>query len=506
MVAAGVRGRVMSLVAIAFLAAGCAFFSPAVRPETLEARIAPPADATATASAAPSPDGRSPSAPREDAAAREVLPTPAEVAARRLPNVPPARPLELAEVLGFAEKLSPRLRAMREQVARAEGARAVAFAGFLPELDVRYRHIQGTESFALPTLPTLVGNLAYGGESDRFRQAELAVQWVVFDFGRTPGRFGRSEAALDIAALEYERARQTVRFDATAAYFALLRAQAFRRIAEQAVEMAESALRDAENFLGQGTGLREDVQRAEVQLAQMQLGLVRTRTEEGIATAGLNRVVGFHVSSPTAVVDVVAEPSFAKALADCLRLAAEHRDELRVALRAIDDAQLGRGIAQADFLPRVVVGGTGIHVDRNGPAIEENVFVGGIGLELALFRGGSRIGELEGADAELRLAVARAEEMCDAIAFEVVSAFLLVDEARERIRLGRIAVAHARENQRVERELFRNGDATATDMVDAELVLVRSEQEYFDALYGYQTAVARMVYATGTVAAAEAHG
>ena len=506
MLGGGRREAGWSVVALLLAGhAGCAFFSQGVTPGTLEARIAPPASPAAGDVAPRSATGES-GAPSGDRSAPLTIPSPTGVASKRPPMTPPARPLSLDEVIAFADKLSPRLSAMREQVARAEGARTVAFAGFLPEVDARYRYIRGTESFGLPTLPTAVGNVSYGGEADRFRQAELAVQWVVFDFGRTPGRFGQSQASLDIASLEYERARQTVRFDVTAAYFALLRAQAFRHIADQAVRTAESSLRDAENFLGQGTALREDVQRAEVQLAQMRLDLVRARTEEGIATAGLNRTVGFHVSSPTAVADVVAEPPFSRALGDCLRLAVDHRDELRVALRAIDSARLGVGVAQADFLPRVVVGGAGIHVDRPGPKIEENVFTGGFGIELALFKGGSRLGELETADADLRLAIARAEDVCDAIAFEVLSAYLLVDEARERIRLGRVAVAHARENQRVEADLFRSGDATATDLVDAELVLVRSQQEYFDALYGYQTAIARMVYATGTELAVEDHG
>lgn len=481
----GVRAAILSAAALT-LANGCAFVSTAVSPGILQARIAPPPVAATTP-----PESTAPTPADSAAPAASVEPA-------RPPTRPPARALGLGEVLDFAEKLSPRLRAMRAQASRAEGARAVAFSAFLPEVDVRYRHIQGTEDFALPTLPSLVGNVAYGGESDRFRQAELAVQWVVWDFGRTPARFGRSAAALDIATLELDRARQTVRFDATAAYFALLRAQAFRRIAEQAVRTAASALRDAENFLEQGTALREQVQRAEVQLAQMQLDLVRARTEEGIATAGLNRTVGFLVTSPTEIADVTAEPTFTRALADSLQLAIEHRDELSIALRAVESARLGVGIAQADFLPRVVVGGTGIHVDRSGPEIEENVFTGGVGLELALFQGGRRLGELASADAELRLAIAQAEEICDAIAFEVVSAYLLVGEARESIRLGRVAVGHARENLRVERDLFQSGDATATDMVDAELVLVRAEQQYFDALYGYQTALARMRYATGT--------
>lgn len=509
MVAVGVRETAISFALLLAGAPGCAFFSPGLSPGTLEARIALTperrAGADSTSSAAPSsatdvaPDATAPSA----TSGAFDLPSAAEIAAEPLPQTPPSRPLALEDVLGFAEKLSPRLRAMREQVSRAEGTRTIAFSGFLPEVDTRYRHIQGTESFGLPTSPTLVGNVSYAGESDRFRQAELAVQWVVWDFGRTPGRFGQSEAALDIAELEYARARQTIRFDVTAAYFALLRAQAFRRIAQEAVRTAESVLRDAENFLAQGTGLREDVQRAQVQLAQMRLEKVSASTQEGIAIAGLNRTVGFHVASPTAIVDVSEEPPFQRPLGECLELAADHRDELRVALRAVDSARLGLGVAQADFLPRVVAGGTGIHVDRNGPEIEENVFTGGVGIELALFRGGRRIGALESAGAEMRLAIARGEEMCDAIAFEVISAYLLVDEARERIRLGRVAVEHARENLRVEEELFRSGDATATDMVDAELVLIRSQQDYFDALYGYQTALARMVYATGTERAVE---
>jgi outer membrane protein len=510
MLGVGVRETAISFAALVLASApGCAFFSPGLTPGALEARIALPEptreDALAGAVGSSATGGADPTRPAPEAATI-ALPTAAEIAAEPLPQTPPSRPLGLAEVLGFAEKLSPRLRAMREQVGRAEGARTVAFSGFLPEVDARYRHIQGTESFALPTSPTLVGNVAYAGESDRFRQAELAVQWVVWDFGRTPGRFGQSDAAFDIAELEYARARQTIQFDVTAAYFALLRAQAFRRIARQAVRTAESVLRDAENFLAQGTALREEVQRAQVQLAQMRLDLVSARTQEGIAIAGLNRSVGFHVASPTAIVDVAEEPSFERPLGECLGLAAEHRDELRVALRAIDSARLGLGAAQADFLPRVVAGGTGIHVDRAGPEIEENVFTGGVGIELALFRGGRRIGELTSADAEMRLAIARGEEMCDAIAFEVVSAYLLMDEARSRIRLGRLAVEHARENLRVEKELFRSGAATATDMVDAELVLIRSQQDYFDALYGYQTALARMVYATGTGRVVERDG
>jgi outer membrane protein TolC len=50
---------------------------------------------------------------------------------------------------------------------------------------------------------------------------------------------------------------------------------------------------------------------------------------------------------------------------------------------------------------------------------------------------------------------------------------------------------------RVVRSLFEKGDATPTDVVDAELALTRAQEDSFTALYDYQTALARLAYAVG---------
>jgi len=476
------RGAACSLAAgLASALAGCAFFAPRPTEESFRERmVVAPAPRAASGSAT-----EKPSAPPRTVGELRAVP-------------PPARAISLSEAVEFAHQLSPRLRAVEQRVARARGDRTVAFAGFLPEVWAVYRHIEGTEEFSLPTIPTEVGNVAYGGEADRFRQAELGIQWLVWDFGRTPGRYGQAEAAADIAALQFDRAKQTVAFEVADAYYALLRARAERAIAAEAVRDAESILRDSRNFLEYGDALEEGVLRADVQLARMQLALVRARADEAIARAALNRSIGFQIGAPIEIVDAQSEPSFDRPLEECMDLAVDHRDELRVALRAIDSSQLGVGAAQAAFFPRVVVGGTGIHVDRDGPPIEENVFTGGVRLELALFDGGRRVGELQGATADAQEAIARAEQICDAVAYEVVAAHVRIEECRERIRLGRTAVSHARETLRVETNRFKSGDATPTDMVDAELALVRSQQDYYDALYDYQLALARLEYATGT--------
>lgn len=408
-------------------------------------------------------------------------------------------PLTLAQALDLGLRLNPRLEVMRERITRATANEQVAFSEYLPEARLSLRHIEGTprsEPFGLPTMPTDVGNIAPPGPSDRFDRAELAVQWTLWDFGRRTGRFGQAVSATEIARLQYERARQTTTFTITTAYLAVLQARAAHRTADEAVRRAESVLRDARNFLQRGLAIRNDVLRTEVLLLEMRLAQVKTRTAELAAIAGLNQAIGISVSARTRIVDLPEEPEFRLSLDEALQRAAAQRDEFGVVLRTIRSARLGTGVRQAEFMPRIVAGGVGLGEETAGGA-QRSLASGGVGLELALFEGGKRVGQLRGAEAEVREAIAAGKEICDRIAYEVNIAWLGIDDARERLSLSRTAVTQANENLRVVRRLFEQGDATPTEVVDAELAWVRAQQNFDVARYDYQTAVARVAYAVG---------
>ncbi len=435
----------------------------------------------------------------------DELPMPRPVEGEPPPTV---GPLTLQDALRIGDENNPRLRQMAARVDIARAGRVVAFAEFLPTASVIGRHIQGTPSstpFSLPTLPTVVGNVAFGGSSDSFTTAELHVQATVYDFGRSPARYGQAVAALDIAALQFQRARQTVAFDVTVAYLTVRRDRALRVIAEAAVRRAEVVLRDARNFLKRGTGLRNDVLRTEVLVAEARLALVRARTAEETAIAALNQVLGVRAAGPVAADNLVTDEATDICLADALRLAVANRQEFAVAVKAVASARLGTEFARADFLPKVVAGMDGTNQGaRDRPTT--SLLSGGVGIEMGLFEGGRRFGRLQGARAEVALAIAQGQEVCDRIAFEVEASWLSIADARERVRLARTDLTGATENLRVVRRQFATGEATPTDVVDAELALVRGQENEATAWYDYQTAVARLAYAVGVEPAALQRG
>ena len=309
----------------------------------------------------------------------------------------------------------------------------------------------------------------------------------------------------DIARLQTERARQSVAFDVSVRYAEVLEAFATRTVAEQPVERAEAVLKDAVNLEKRGVLTREDVLRAEVQVADALQTLTTARSGVTIAHAALNQAIGITVGYPTRVTEAAlpittslqtSPQEFGLSLEECLDLAVGNRPEFVVIQKAIVGTTRGVDAAKADYLPTFGTRATGSVV--GGLAVQNStVLDAGIYMKWDLYNGGRRGGAVLAAESDVRAAVADAQQVCDTIAFEVHVAHANIEDARERINQTRKAVEQARETLRLVQNRYNRGDAKPTDVVDAQTALTRAEQNANDARYAYLIALARMEFATG---------
>ncbi|HEY2881892.1 MAG TPA: TolC family protein [Pirellulales bacterium] len=412
----------------------------------------------------------------------------------------PVEKLTLAAAIDLAYRMNPAIQSARNRLEIARAGNDIAYADFLPELGIGYRHVVGAtqpSGFVLPTIAAAVGNVAFGGSAEEFDVAELRAQWTLWDFGRRSAKYGQALITQEIAGLQYVRRQQTVAFDVASAYFEALGANASADIAQESVRRAQSALGDAKNFLHRGNAIRNDVLRADVFLKEMQLDLVRAQTSQGIAIAKLNRAIGINPTCTSQIVDVTDPPPFDLPLCDCLQMAVENRREFGVVEHGIAKAKLGASAAGAEFMPKVVVGGLGALQQEHDPTRYAEHGSAGIGIELGLFQGGRRIGEVREAKSEIDVAVADGKEVCDQIAYEVKVAYLTINDAVQRMKVAKAAAAQASENFRIVGSLSEQGDAIATEVIDAQLTLTRAQQGYLIARYDYETALARLAFAVG---------
>jgi outer membrane protein len=412
---------------------------------------------------------------------------------------PPAEPaiFTLTSAIAFAQIHNPRLRAARAAIDRAGGLEQVAFAPFLPEVGLLTQ--SGTVSSNEG--PGTTGPTGYliptGSGGHSYSQTELQLQMLLCDFGRTNGRYRQALAREEIARLQFVRADQTVQFDVSAAYFNLLLARASQRIQEDAVRRAEAILNDTRARRKGGVADRDDVLRAQVQLSETQEALINARESVLAAIARLNNTMGRNSGWPIQIEEPGSPPLVVGlTLSASLERAAERRPEISLVREAIAAAQGGQQAARAEFLPRIYARAS------TGRVEGANILPGwqagaGLHLDIPLYSGGRHQGELRAAEADVEAAFADAQGILDAISLEVNLAYRSMVATGERIALSRTAVVQAEENLRLVRVKYRNGNATPTDIVDAETALTRSQQRFQSASFLYLIALARLNYSVG---------
>jgi outer membrane protein TolC len=223
-------------------------------------------------------------------------------------------------------------------------------------------------------------------------------------------------------------------------------------------------------------------------------------TEEAVAVAiaALNLAIGLQPNEAVQVVEPIVIPTFPLSLSDCLQIAIAERKEFIVARRSIQVAQEGSRVAKADFAPRIVADAALYNLQQSSPRGDADVALGFIKLDWNFFEGGARVAAQRVADSKVREAMAQAESIADTIAFQVNETYRRMATARLGIERARPAVEQAAENYRLVRARAAEGDATSTEITDAETALIRAQQNYLNSTYDYLSAIAKLNYATGT--------
>src|SRR4029077_15971584 len=111
----------------------------------------------------------------------------------------------LSDAIAYAMRNSPRLRSARAAIERARVQEQVAFAPFLPQIALlgQYGVVSGTFAPGIPGNEGFI--LPSGTETRRYAQTEFGLQWTLYDFGRTGGRYRQAIARELITELQLAR-------------------------------------------------------------------------------------------------------------------------------------------------------------------------------------------------------------------------------------------------------------------------------------------------------------
>ncbi|MGH7373702.1 MAG: TolC family protein, partial [Candidatus Rokuibacteriota bacterium] len=429
---------------------------------------------------------------------RAPLPPPPGIRPFPTPQELVARELTLEEAVNIGLENAPLIIARIGDYVAAQQRVNQALAPLLPQLT-------GSGNYGrLRSISTVTGAASYTD----FGSASVTASQLLFDFGRT-------WAAKDVAKSSAEALKEVLEAQkldiaqlVKTQYFTLLLSKRLVQVNLAALDRAEVNLRSAKGFFQVGTQPKSFVTRAEVDVANGRVNVIRAQNAVNLARVALNTAMGIAVNAPTEVKDLLAYQEFPTNRDLLVSEALRNRPEYRQVKAQAEAADASVRQTFRDFFPNLFGSGTyGITGVTGAPAFNSRSTSGfidsgnewnvGLTLSWSIFDGGARVARYKEAKASLEASQARVRDTELQIWQNVEQSFLNLGEGEERIGAAQKAVESAEENYQLARGRFDAGVANIIELTDAQLALTQAQSDEAQALSDYRIAIARLERALG---------
>lgn len=394
-------------------------------------------------------------------------------------------PLTLTEAIARARAQSPdagsAAAAERETAQRIRQARA----GYLPTVDLVESWQRGNQPvFVFSSLLAqrqftvadfAIGALNHPSPLDNFRSAVM-VEQSLFD-GTTRASVAAAGLGHDVATATRLMVDLDLAASVTSAYGRVLVAVAANQSADAAAETARADRELAGNRRDAGLVTDADVLQLDVHMSRTREQQIRATSEERIARAQLNQLMGEPLGDP-----FVLDRSPTASAIDTTDLTSLEAEALRnrpgVKIAALQERLAGAtyAAARAAFLPQVAAQG-GWEFNGGAWNTRTSSWVVGVVARINLFRGFADQARLSEAREQTARRALEREKSETAARLDVHIAVARLDAARASDAVGRAAVDQARESRRIVRDRYEAGLADVASLLRAAEAVVQAETQ-----------------------------
>jgi outer membrane protein TolC len=383
----------------------------------------------------------------------------------------------------------------------AGGVRWVALSQMLPNLNARVgesRQRNNLEAFGLPVattgFPRIVG--PFNIFDARVYLTQALVDLRALNETRAEGH------NVEAARYSYKSARDLVVLVAANAYLQTLASAARADSARAQLQTAQALYTQAQDLKQGGIIAGIDVVRSEVRLNTDRQRATSSQNDFEKAKLQLARVIGLPIGQPfmlNAQLPNVPLPDMT--VEQALEQAYKERPDYLAAQQRVKAAEATRAAAFSELLPSVRLTADYGAIGLTAPGALVTYSVAGA-INIPIFQGGRTQGRIAQADADLRDRRAEAEDMRAEIYYDVRTAFLDLQATGEELQVAARSRDLAGQELTQARDRFAAGVASNIELVQAQQSVTEAEEQYIDALLGFDVSKAVLARSLGDAEAA----
>ena len=332
---------------------------------------------------------------------------------------------------------------------------------------------------------------------------KLSLSQPIFTGFRLSSQMKAAEHTSEAAKQDVQAAKTDLAFSIQQEYWQLYKYQQTLSAEIADSEEANSHVADVQHDYASGTALQADVLKSQVQVSNIELQIMQTRNAIKVTMAQLMNTLGLPL---TTLVELTTTPDSQpppdQQLSALITKAQAKRAELKAADERIEAQRNAISVAQAGYYPQVSVTGDVYYANPNSryfPAVQtwNSTWDASVNLSWDLWTWNTPGHQSEEAQYELEQLQETRAQAEQNIALDVTQNYLAQQTSFAQIRVAKLSVEQAAENLRVVKLQWAQGEATNTDVLDAEMLSMQSQVNYYSAIADANVATAKLLASVG---------
>jgi TolC family type I secretion outer membrane protein len=318
----------------------------------------------------------------------------------------------------------------------------------------------------------------------------------IFDFGKTWNQVTIQRRNFDASQEDLRNINGQIVLNVKQAYYGLLRAEKNRDVLRETVGLFEQHLNQARSFFEIGVKSKFDVTKAEVDLSNARLNLIRAENTLRIGRVTLNNAMGTPDASDYAIQDTLSFEKNPITLDEARQKAFASRPDLQAVASQREAAEESISLARKGYLPSLSGNANYTKVGETYPP-EQSGWSAGVTLTFPLFSGFLTGYQVREAKENLVVLKANEETLRQSVLLDVQQTYLNLQAAEESVAVAELTVKQAEENYEIARGRYQAGVGSPIEETDALVALSNAKVNHIAALSDYKVAEATLIKAMG---------
>src|SRR5216684_764645 len=388
----------------------------------------------------------------------------------------------LSELLAEAEKNNPQIEAARHGWEAAKQVSTQVSTLPDPQFTLQHFSVGSPRPFA-------------GYTNSEFAYIGLGVSQDIPYPGklRLKGEIAKREA--DVSQQQIESVRRSVLAELKVVYFQLAYLSKTLAILEQDGELLKQVQQAADARYRSGMGTQQDLLQAQLQQTKLLREIAMHHLEVGKLQAQIKQLLNRRQDSPDIEPTDLVETPLVQTYAELLAAAQVQNPEIASAKKMIERQSLQVDLARKDFYPDFNVQ---YMWQRTDPTQFRAYYMLSLGVKVPIYRSRKQRPELAQAESEQLRARSELQAQSQQLAGDLRSQYVIVQQTSELLKIHREGLSpQARSEFQSGIAAYQSNKQDFQALLTAFLDVLRFDEEYWQNVSEYETAIARLEQITG---------